>query len=92
LFIICIACTGLTFAFFLCRVELAEIEPSTRGTKRGACQRIFAEELRKDVDIAYDDVAEDEVASDTMQHGEGLTKSNREIFSVQHKGSYGIAF
>lgn len=77
---------------FLYRVDIAEIEPSTRGTKKGQHQKTFSLKETKDADIFDDGVADNEIEIDTTQHGEGLANASRELFSVQHQGSFSGIF
>jgi hypothetical protein len=74
----------------MCRVELAELEPSARGTKKGHYQQIISPEEIKDVNISDDVVIDNECDIGTTLHGEGLAKTRKELFAVQHQGSYGI--
>ena len=74
------------------RNELAELEPTTRGAKGIHHQQTFHQEQTNDVQLFENGAADNVTDMDTTQHGEGLASENKELFSVQHQGSYSLVY
>ena len=84
-------CNSLILSHSLHSVDLAELEPPTRGVKKLVTPLNRSNEQTDDLDVfrfAPDDI---ETEMDTSQHGDGLANANKELFAVQHHGKCNMA-
>ena len=72
--------------YFVHRDDLAELEPSTRGTKKAPHPQIYLQEESNNVAAFDNGGVDNDIEINTTQHGEGLSTANSELFSVQHQG------
>jgi hypothetical protein len=79
---------SFSISSFTCRDELAEVEPSTKGVKKRHHQQTDFDQDLNESDGVNDVASDDEVGLEIPLHGKGLETENRELFAVQHRGTF----